>query len=392
MATREAADVVIIGGGVMGASIAFHLARGSAGRILVLEQTELCAGSTGRSVASVDLLTQHGCVAELHVTSLRAFQNCADLYGDECGWIQTGFAIFSPGKFAGALRTIAEVINAAGGKVELLSPAEYQSHDPACETSDLDVISWAGEGGHLDPVLLTTTLARAARSLGVSVRTGERVLGLCRQGDKVVGVQLASGEVAAGTVVIAAGPWTAEFLRPEGIELPLQPQRHSVAVLAGPDNASARTSVLDLINDVYARPETGGLTICGSLDVSAGWDAIQADDPCGPATLDYGMWVWERLIRRYPGLEHGGLRKGWSGPVAMSPDGQPMIGRLPLDGLYCACGFRGAGMKIAPAVGQELAGQILGDEASNRRLSDLRPTRFAEGQPMRSPYALGPLG
>ncbi|MBI3763000.1 MAG: FAD-binding oxidoreductase, partial [Chloroflexi bacterium] len=210
--------------------------------------------------------------------------------------------------------------------------------------------------------------------------------------DRVTGVRSKSGEIAAATVVVAAGPWCADFLRPAQIDLPLQAQRHSVALLACPAEASPRTSVFDAINFVYARPETGGLTVCGSLDLTMGYDNIHTGDECGTPPMVYGMWVWERLVARYPGMERGELRKGWSGPVTMSPDGQPLLGPLPLDGLYCATGFSGAGMKIAPAVGESMAALIAGDEATVHVLHPLRPTRFAEGQPLVARYTWGTIG
>ena len=104
------------------------------------------------------------------------------------------------------------------------------------------------------------------------------------------------------------------------------------------------------------------------------------------------MLVWARLLARSPGMEHGEFRKGWSGPVPMSPDNQPLLGLLPLDGLYCACGFSWAGLKIAPAVGESLADLIAGEAAAVEALHPLRPARFAEGQPLHNRYTWGSLG
>ncbi|MBI3763692.1 MAG: FAD-binding oxidoreductase, partial [Chloroflexi bacterium] len=296
----ETFDAIIIGGGVMGASIALHLARRGLGRIILLEREALCAGSTGSSVASVDLLTQHPLMAALQVRSLYAFQHCAELYGDQCGWVQTGFAILGGEDARDGVREVMRVIGEAGGKIELLCRDDYRHLDPACVPDDAPVISWAPHGGYLDPVMLTNTFTNAARQLGVKVRQYEPATKLLHQGDRVTGVRSKSGEIAAATVVVAAGPWCADFLRPAEIDLPLQAQRHSVALLACPAEASPRTSVFDAINLVYARPETGGLTVCGSLDLTMGYDNIHTGDECGTPPMAYGMWVWERLVARYP--------------------------------------------------------------------------------------------
>lgn len=392
----ETADAVVIGGGVMGASIALHLARLGLGRVVVLERESLCAGSTGRSVACVDLLSQQPCVAALQVRSLRAFQHSAELYGDQCGWVNTGFALLAAPDGADGVLNVARVMCAAGGRAEplvsLLSADDYRALDPACDCAEADVIAWAPEAGRLDPVLLTNTLMNAARALGVELRQGEPARGLCQHGGRVTGVRLAAGELAAGVVVVAAGPWTAHFLRPAGMELPLRPERHEVAVLACPPEASPRVSVLDTANAFYACPETGGLTVAGSLDLEVGYQSIEPDDDCPAPSMAYGGWVWEHLAARYPGMGRGELRKGWSGPITMSPDGQALLGSLPIAGLYCACGFSGTGLKIAPAVGESLAQLIAGDPAGCQALHQLRPSRFDDGEPLYNQYTWGTIG
>jgi sarcosine oxidase subunit beta len=388
----DVVDAVVIGGGVMGASVAFHLARRGLGRVQVLERDSLCSGSTGRSVASVDLLAQQPSVAALQVRSLRAFQNSRDLYGDECGWVQTGMMLLAGAGSAEGVRDVVRVITAAGGRIELLGPAAARAVDPACAYGESEVLSWAPEGGYVDPVLLTNTLMNAARQRGVALHQTEPVLELLRAGDRVTGVRTARREISAPIVVVAAGPWTADFLRPAGIELSLRPNRHSVAMLACPSAAAPHISILDFENMLYARPETGGLTVCGSLDLAMGYEWVEAGAECPIPPMDYGMWVWERMVARCPGMERGELRKGWSGPVTMSVDNQPLLGRLPLDGLYCACGFSGAGLKIAPAVGESLADLIAGEAAALEALHPLRPARFAENQPLHNRFTWGSLG
>ncbi len=388
----ETFDVVVLGGGVTGASTAYHLARRGAGRILILERAALCSGSTGLSVASIDLLAHHPAAAELQVRSLRAFQNTHELYGDECGWVETGMALFVAPPAAAGLQAVAQIVNAAGGRMDLLTQAEFQAMEPASACADAAAISWAPEGGYVDPVLLTNTLVNAARRLGVTVRQDDPALTLVRAGERVTGVRVSAETISAGAVVVATGPWTARFLRESGLDVPLRPNRHSVAVLAGPAEVSPRVSFLDGLNLTYARPESGGLTLCGSLDESIGNDWVEADDACPVPDMDYGAWVAERVIARYPGLERGELRTGWSGIVTMSPDLQPLLGALPLDGLYCAAGFSGQGMKIAPAVGEMLAGLITGEAAAVKLLHPLRPARFAEGEPIPTAKLFGTLG
>jgi sarcosine oxidase subunit beta len=387
----ERFDAVVIGGGAIGASIALHLARLRFGRVALIERESLAAGSTGSSVASVDLLAQHAPVAELQVRSLHLFQHCQQVYGGECGWVQTGFALMGGSDGGVVGRAVAEVIRAAGGRISVMPAAGYRPLDPACSLEDAEEVLWVPEGGYLDPVLLTNTFAEAARAGGVTLRLNEPVGEIHQAGGRVSGVTTSKERLEAGVVVAAAGPWCARVARMAGLDLPLTIQRHAVAVLGCPPEAAPRTSIVDMTHMVYARPETGGLIVGGSMDMAVGYDVIQPGDPCLSPSMDYGGWVGERLAARYPGIANGQLHKGWSGPISMSPDSQPLLGRLPLDGLFCACGFSGAGLKIAPAVGERMAGLVAGDGAAQAALHALRPGRFADGEPLTAKFSWGTL-
>ena len=254
---------MVIGGGVIGASIAVHLARLRFGRVALLERETLSAGSTGSSVASVDLLAQHPPVAALQVRSLYLFQHCAEVYGGECGWVQTGFAMLGgveAGAGAGA-HAVAGVVSAAGGQNPGDRPGGVPGPRPGLQPGRDSRDSWAPEGGYVDPVLLTSTFVGAARTGGVTVRLNEPVLGLNQVGGRVAGVTTSTGNIATGVVVAAAGPWCARVAHMAGLDLPIQVQRHSVAVLDCPPETTPRVSVVDMTNLIYARPETGGLTL-----------------------------------------------------------------------------------------------------------------------------------
>jgi sarcosine oxidase subunit beta len=393
MASPETADVVLIGGGVIGASLAFYLARRRPGRIVVLEREALGSGSTGRSVASIDLLTLQPAAVALEARSYEAFANFKELTGDECGLVMTGFAMLGQTADVAGVRTAVDMMRAAGVESHLLSPRAFAGLEPGATVSDLSVVGYVPAGGYADPMLTTNGFANAARRMGVIIEQGRTVTGLRRTGGAVSGVETSAGFIAAPVVVCAAGPWTASLLRRWVLDdLGLKPVQHPVILLNCPSgDKKPHLSLLDLPNGVYSRPEGSGLAVAGSIDPETGYDLAEPEDAFGHPAPEYSFWTMERLVRRYPGLETAELRPGWSGPMTVSPDWQPLLGALPiLSGLYCAAGFSGQGFKISPAVGDLMAGLILGEARAAEVLAPFRPARFAEDEPLTASVFGGP--
>ncbi|MCK6625241.1 MAG: FAD-binding oxidoreductase [Anaerolineae bacterium] len=379
----KTADVVIIGGGVIGVSIAYFLARRGFGRIVVLEQETIGAGSTGRSVASIDLFSHHPAAVTLQARAYEIFSQFEEIFGAECGLITTGLAVLAGPEQAAALNQAAKLAEAAGITCQLLSPDEFARLEPAAVVDDLAVVYYAPRGGYADPMLTTNAVVAAARRAGVVIEQGCKVTHLRHAGGRVTGVDTPAGAVAAPVVVSAAGPWSKHLLKLFGLgDLGLYACEHPVISIQRPaDFGPPHLSILDLPNQTYARPETGHLTLAGSMDRSVGYEAIEPENFHGQVTAAYTFWVAERLVQRYPALEAGQLRQGWSGLMTISPDWQPVLGALPtVAGLYCATGFSGQGFKISPAVGDLMAGLIAGETETTQLLVPFRPSRFAEGQ------------
>lgn len=394
MAGVETADVVIVGGGVIGASLAYHLARRRVGRVALLEQRALGSGSTGRSVASIDLFTLHPAAAALHAASHGAFLEFEARVGAPCGFVRTGFAALAGVEQAQALHVAVAVGQGAGMDVRLCSPQEFAALEPAARADDLALAAYAPAAGHADPALTTGGFGSAARRLGVAIHQDRAATALRPAGGGVVRVETGADFVEAPAVVIAAGPWSGALLRQVGFDAQLTPVRHAVACLRRPPEfGPAHLSVLDLQHSVYARPETGGLTLLGSTDPRVGYEPVAPAEQDAVAPAEYALWAAERLVRRYPALEAAEVRPGWTGVITISPDWQPLVGAVPeLPGLYCAVGFSGQGFKISPAVGELLAGLISGERTAAALLAPFRPTRFAEGEPLTTPYTIGTLG
>jgi sarcosine oxidase subunit beta len=385
MTLPKTVEVVIIGGGIIGLSLAYYLAQRRVGRIIVLEREVLGSGSTGRSVASVDLFSLQPAAIRLQRHAFDIFANFAELIGDDCGFVTSGTVVLAGPDQAADLAKGLAVSRAAGIEAQQLQPAEFLALEPAANIEDLAAIGYMPAGGYADPMLTLNSYAAAARRVGVLIRQGQVVTALARQKGCVSGVETTAGTIAAPVVVGAAGPWSGQLLQAFGLAgLGLTAVRHPVLAMQSPAGRKPpRFSILDLPHGTYARPETGGLTLAGSLDPAVGYDPVEPDEFQEGVPPDYTLWVAERLVQRYPLLESAQLRPGWSGLMSISPDWQPLLGAIPeVTGLYWASGFSGQGFKISPAVGDLLAGLLAGEAEASQLLAPFRPARFAENEPL----------
>ena len=356
------ADAVVIGGGVTGASIAYHLASRGVRRVVVLERRALAAGGTGHSVGIVRQLypTPEACRMVLH--SLRVFQRFGELIGGDAGYVQCGVLIgVSPAMLATLERTLA-MQRAAGIRAEVLAPADITRVEPRIDTAGLGAVLWEPESGYGDPTAVTHGYAAAARRLGASIEQGAEVVAIHASADRATGVGLASGErIDAPVVVNAAGLWARAVARLAGVELPIVVGRHPVFVVERAlDFGPPHVVYLDLAGGAYVRPETGGLTLTGSLTDDEAEHPMDPEALGGDVTLDEASPVLERTARALPALHEARYRRGWAGAFDITPDWMPILDATSLGGFFVAAGMSSHGFKLAPAVGETMAALITG--------------------------------
>lgn len=379
------ADVIIVGAGVIGAAAAFHLGLAGAGGVLVLDRATAGAGMSSRSSALVRMHYTFGPEVELAVRSDAMFDAWPELTGRPSCVLRTGFArIVGPGE-EDALRANVAMQRSLGARAEVIDAAELRKLAAGMYTDDIVCAAWEPHGGYGDGAVVAGDLLAAARERGVRYQPHTEVLALIRRADRVIGVETPDGPRHAGTVILAAGVWSPALLASAQVSLPLETELHRVAVLAHRPAGGATVACIDSTTQTYFRPEAGGSkTLVGSFTGPRG---ARPDEVPPTAKVEDLAPLVQAAAHRVPALADAGLALGVSGVYDMTPDARPLLGPLGgLDGLIVAAGFSGMGFKIAPAVGESLAGLVTGAPDGRVDIAPFRPGRFADGRPIQSPH------
>ena len=387
----ETADIVIIGGGVMGCSIACNLALTVADhglrRIVLLERDTLGSGSTGRSSAAIRMHYSTAVNAELAWRSLQIFRNFEEIIGGECGYTRTGYLVFAGEEDLPSFRSNIATQQSVGVITDIISAGDAAELAPGFAVDDAAAIAYEPYSGHADASGTAYAYATRARSEGVTIRLQTPAAAIetspystTRHGSRVVAVRTAGGErIETGIAVVATGPWTARFLAPHGIDVPMIATRHEVLHFRRPlDLVPHHPGGADIGNRIYFRPEGQDLTLVGNGNHS---DVV--DDPevyAQRASPAFIADVWQRLARRIPPIADAELATGYAGLYTNTPDSHPVMDRIDgVDGLYLCSGFSGHGFKLSPMVGVLMAELIGSGTATTMDITPLRFSRFAEG-------------
>ena len=391
MNKHNTADIVIIGGGVIGCSTAYNLAKHGAKNVVLLERKAVCTGGTAKSCAIVR--THYSIHANLvHAAeSLRIFKNFKEIVGGEAGFQRTGYLILGPEEHREPMQAVFRAQNEYGIDTATLTPAEAHKIHPLLQFDDVGVIGYDTMAGYCDPHLTTTSYVQRARDLGVTVRTDTPVTGMHLNGG-MKSVETPSGSIESPVVVICAGPWTNAIGAMIGVEFPYEVSRHKVVTLRAeqpyhPDWPIVKD--LTTPDKIYFRPETGGLLLVGTGD--HGEPVENADSLSDHVDMDHVARIDALISRRMPAFQNAEYTAGWTGPYDITPDWNPIIGPVPdLDGLYVAAGFSGHGFKMAPTVGEALAQTVLGLPV-RVPIDAYSPTRFGEGRALHGAYGIGSI-
>lgn len=370
----DRASVIIVGGGVIGTSIAFHLAEAGVTDVLLLDRGELGGGSTCRAAGGVRAQFSDELNIALGARSLAAFARFGERPGQEIDLHRVGylFLLSTPEQVA-AFEHDVKLQNELGISSRMIDPGEARRLSPLIDTDGVLAAAFSPDDGHCTPESVVLGYATAARRLGAVLRTGADVLDLKREGDRVSAVVTDQGTISADTVICAAGPWSAAIGGMAGVELPVQPLRRQVMFTeAMPDLPPVVPFTIDFATTFYFHREGRGLLLgMSDPDQEPGFHLDYSED-----------WLprlGSAIETRAPHLLDVGLSPGWAGLYEVTPDHNALLGRsAETSNFLYATGFSGHGFLQAPAVGEVMRDLCL-DRAPFVDVGPLSARRFADG-------------
>ncbi len=382
------ADVVIIGGGVTGTSIALHLAARGVRDVIVVDKSFVASGATGKSSACV---RQHYSTPEtcrMIRFSLDFFQRFEELTGGHaCGFRRTGYLLGVDERMRRPMEAAVALQRGVGIETRLVSPDDMREIEARLRTEDLVAGCYEPDSGYCNPAETAQGFARAARERGARVLEETEVLAVLTEGGRVTGVSTNRGEIQTPRVVNAAGLWGARVGAMMGLEIPITVCRHKISIVTWPEADRGRhPMVYDFVTNIYTRPELGEHILVGGLDVEESRDIADPDRYKEGVSLDESTDALARVSHRFPVLADGRIARGYAGCFDITPDWHPILDRAGPEGSYLAVGFSGHGFKLSPAVGHMMAALVSEGPGGHPDLHAFRLSRFAEGKPIRGTY------
>jgi len=371
---EKTAEVVIIGGGVIGVSIAYHLATKKAGRIVLFEKGQVGEGSTSRCVGGIRTQFSTEINIRFSLESLKTFERFEEEFGVNPEFKRIGYL------FLATTESEMEVFkkNVSLQKkfnipVELLNPDEIRVRWPYLRMDDIQGGTFCPWDGYAGPSEVLSGFATAAKRVGVKIYEGAEVTGISLAKGKIRGVKTRDEEVSAPVVVNAGGPYAASVGNMVAVKIPVKPLRRQIFITASfPLSDHPIPLTIDFYRGWYFRQEVDGLLLSGPLD----------PEPSFNLNIDYQAMAEasENAMYRVPVLEKARIARGWAGLYEISPDHHAILGKIPeVDGFILANGFSGHGFQHSPAVGKVIAELILDGKANTIDISSLSIERFEKG-------------
>ena len=379
MSIPKTAGVIIVGGGIVGTSTAYYLAKSGVKDIVVLEKNTVCSGSTARCGAGIRAQFGLELNCRLGLASIEVHEGLSEELGMDTGLNQMGYLLvsYTPEEWALFQQNIATQ-HRAGVMTETLSLQEVKDICPGIQHVDEACgFTFYNRDGTGDPFLTTFALKEGAMRYGARFFKFTEVKAIIKKGDQIAGVETSEGRILADTIILASGIWTRDIGRTIGIEFPVYGERHQMIVTEPVALGVCPTVLMSFSRDYYFLQRPNGTVMCGA-------------SPANDFTMNYKTTaanlykIGQSMMEILPRTKDIRIVRHWSGFYDMTPDASPLFGGTNINGLYVSCGYSGHGYMVGPIAGKVMAQLITGQKTS----FDMSPfdyLRFERGQKILEP-------
>ncbi len=386
--TPRTADVVVVGSGIMGASIAYQLANKSDAKVVVVDERPPVGGMSGRTFGQIRQHYSNELLVRMAQFGFNTIQNWESKVGfGSPGYVKLGYLLLVTENQLDALQRNINLGQRCGVDTQFVDATEIAALEPLLVTADLSGGAYEPDGGYIDVTKMVLSWLSAAQANGAQVINGVRVTQLRTSGNYISGVTTDIGDIDTPVVVLSTGAWANDLLEPIGAAVPLQKRRLELTTLqTKPGQAQISSCITDGNSNIVLRPDMG----CRFVAAAYPAEMPVIEDPLASANqadqTAHLQRIERALSKRIPTLQAAVPVHHISGAYDITPDYHPIIGWTPeLSGLCLAVGFSGHGLKLSPAIGEMVAAIVLGHEPPfDPQL--LRPSRFAEHDLMYCAY------
>lgn len=379
-------DAIIIGAGVMGASLAFHLSQRGI-KTVVLERKTVASGATGHSSGLIRMHYDLQVEAQLAFESYQYFSNWKERVGGDCGFIRTGFLQIEPRANEAKMR--ANVLNQQklGINTSMISTGEVKEIAPDFNTDDFDFAAYEPDSGYADATLTTNSFLESAKKQGAVLIQDCEVTAIQITNEKATGVSTTKGDFSAPIIINAAGNWGAQIGKMVGLDIPMVTWTHDVAFLVRPKGLRPFPAFIDDSIEMYGRPEGSSLVLAAMEEDSFRNEAPGAESQ--KTAPEFIERLIEKICQRIPKMEESGVHSIHVGRDGLPPDQRAIFGPAGPKGFYLACGLSGTGFKTSPIAGRAMTEWILDGAPKSVDISSFNFERFASGNLLKGEHAYG---
>ncbi len=392
--TQQTADVIIIGGGITGTSAAYQLAL-QGHQVILLEKSFIAAGGTGRTGGIIRQHYSNETTARMALRSLKVWRDFDAVVGGDPGWVQTGALFLVNRRDMAGLKANMAMQQSVGIRTDFVDVQALCELAPYLNVADLVGAAYEPDAGCADGAMAANAYAKRARDLGAELLQGVEVTAITAEAGHITGVETTAGAFSAPVVVNAAGPWGTRLALALGYDTPVVASRHQIAAFRQPANMPEgnHAIILDFAQGFYVRPETGHLSLAGSVEASEAANHVDPDHFTESVDMNFNIEMAEHTEHRIPAMSEAHIGKGWSGLYDVSLDWHPILGAMPgLEGFICAYGWSGSGFKMGPVVGEIIADLVTGEHRCPIDPHLFRFERFAENDLVHGQYEYSIIG